>query len=99
MSDRLIHTGNEGCETGWGSEAVAVGARANFAGEETRFESTPRRWIYFFKPDNEEGNAADTFSRKINDSRSLLERWRRDGEGAGLCAVCFRPERVGRIVT
>lgn len=70
--------------------------RADFAEEEAGFESTPRRWIYFFKPDNEEGNAADTFSRKINDSRSLLERGR-----LWDCAppVCFRPERVGRIVT
>lgn len=24
------------------------------------------QWIYFLKADNEEGNAADTFSRKIN---------------------------------
>lgn len=54
--------------------------RANFTREETGFESTPRRWIYFFKPDNEEGNAADTFSRKINDSRG---RFSREDRGAG----------------
>lgn len=49
----------------------------NFTREQSGFESTPHRWIYFFKPDNEEGNAADTFSRKINDSRS------KEGRAAG----------------